>query len=108
MCAIPSDTFFLTFLRVRAAAVFCDGCCAIRRFPSLSLRHGWLVQRDLLALLRALASASVRPRALAAHRQAFAMAHTAVAAEIHQPLDAHRHFATQIAFDGELCDVLAE
>src|SRR4030095_13087044 len=29
MCAMPSDTFFLTFLRVRAAAVFCEGCCAI-------------------------------------------------------------------------------
>src|SRR5437868_7515525 len=29
MCAIPSDTFFLTFLRVRAAVVFCEDCCAI-------------------------------------------------------------------------------
>src|SRR5215475_10079599 len=30
MCAIPSETLFLTFLRARAAgAVFCVGCCAI-------------------------------------------------------------------------------
>src|ERR1044071_9230956 len=29
MCAIPSDTFFLTFFRARAAAAFCDGCCAM-------------------------------------------------------------------------------
>src|SRR5215468_71918 len=30
MCAMPSDTLFLTFLRVRAvAAAFCEGCCAI-------------------------------------------------------------------------------
>src|SRR5580765_418800 len=30
MCAIPSDTFFLTFFRARAAAAFlCEGCCAI-------------------------------------------------------------------------------
>src|SRR5678815_2156940 len=29
ICAIPSDTLFLTFLRVRAAAPFCDGCFAI-------------------------------------------------------------------------------
>src|SRR5580765_8914904 len=29
MCAIPSATFFLTFLRTRAVAPFCDGCCAI-------------------------------------------------------------------------------
>src|SRR4029079_17056475 len=31
MCAMPSDTFFLTFLRVRVDAAFCDGCCAIVR-----------------------------------------------------------------------------
>src|SRR3982750_2798817 len=31
MCAIPSVTFFLTFLRARAAVAFCDGCCAIYR-----------------------------------------------------------------------------
>src|SRR3954452_622045 len=29
MCAMPSDTLFFTFLRVRAVAPFCDGCCAI-------------------------------------------------------------------------------
>src|SRR5208282_4762785 len=30
MCAIPSDTLFLTFLRVRVTAPgFCEGCCAI-------------------------------------------------------------------------------
>src|SRR5690606_26198760 len=32
MCAIPSETLFLTFLRARAAAAFCEGCCAIDRF----------------------------------------------------------------------------
>src|SRR5215472_12983400 len=26
MCAIPSEMFFLTFLRTRAAAAFCEGC----------------------------------------------------------------------------------
>src|SRR4029079_144601 len=29
MCAMPSDTLFFPFLRVRAAACFCDGCWAI-------------------------------------------------------------------------------
>src|SRR5688500_6727146 len=30
MCAIPSETLFLTFLRARAAAAFfCEDCCAI-------------------------------------------------------------------------------
>src|SRR5512132_4160288 len=29
MCAMPSATFFLTFLRARAAAGFAVGCCAM-------------------------------------------------------------------------------
>jgi len=30
MCAMPSETCFLTFLRARAAAAcFCEDCCAI-------------------------------------------------------------------------------
>src|SRR6476646_2629448 len=33
MCAIPSVTFFLTFLRARATPAFCDGCCAIFEYP---------------------------------------------------------------------------
>src|SRR5689334_16742079 len=37
MCAIPSDTFFLTFLRARAAAAFfCEGCCAISSLDYLA------------------------------------------------------------------------
>ena len=56
-------------------------------------------------LLAALAGARIGARALAAHRQALAMAQAAVAAEVHQPLDAHRHFAAQVALDGERADV---
>ncbi len=33
------------------------------------------------------------------HRQALAVAQAAIAAEIHQPLDVHRHLAAQIALD---------
>ena len=55
------------------------------------------MQRDLAALLRALARARVRARALPADRQALAVAHAAVAAQVHQALDAHRHFAPQVA-----------
>src|SRR3954470_22786564 len=36
------------------------------------------------------------------------MAHAAIAAEVHQPLDAHRHLAPQVAFDRELGDLLAQ
>jgi hypothetical protein len=39
---------------------------------------------------------------LASHRQSTAVPQTTVATEIHQTLDVHRHFPTQIAFDGDL------
>src|SRR5512146_2983511 len=111
MCAIPSDTLFLTFLRARAAAAFCEGSCAMRGFPflvPLGLRRRRPVERDLPALLRALSRARVRARALAADRQSLAVAHAPVTAEVHQPLDAHRHLAAEVALDGELADVLAQ
>src|SRR5204863_36290 len=49
-------------------------------------------------------SCAARP----AHRQALAMTHAAVAAQVHEALDRHRHFPAQIAFDGELLHVLAQ
>src|SRR5215471_17713197 len=43
MCAMPSDTLFLTFLRVRAAvAAFCEGCCAIDASYQVFDRDGLL------------------------------------------------------------------
>src|SRR5438093_10366611 len=59
-------------------------------------------------LARALAGASVSARALAAHRQPLAMAHAAVAAQVHQALDRHRDLAAQVAFDREAPDVFAD
>src|SRR6476646_9953791 len=56
-----------------------------------------LLARDRLCL--ALAGARVGVRALAADRQAPAMAKPAVAGEVHKPLDVHCCFATEIAFD---------
>src|SRR6185437_5781538 len=47
----------------------------------------------------ALAGAGVGVRALATHRQAAPMAQSAIAAEIHQPLDVHRHLAPEVALD---------
>src|SRR6476646_214727 len=73
-----------------------------------SLLGDALRQRDSTALLRTLARARVRARTLAANRQSLAMADPAIAAEVHQSLDAHRHLAAQIAFDGEFADVLAQ
>src|SRR5690242_11010261 len=59
-------------------------------------------------LARSLPRARVGARALTTHGQALAMAHAAIAAQVHQPLDRHRDLAAQIAFDGELRDVLAD
>src|SRR6266496_479090 len=59
---------------------------------------------ELLLLARdrprlALAGAGVGVRALAADGQALAVPQAPVAGEVHQPLDVHRGFAAQIAFD---------
>src|SRR6266498_4128091 len=102
---MPSATFFLTFLRARAAPAFCVGCCAML---SLVLDVTWWPRRRLPRLARALARARVGARALAAYRQSLAMANAAIAAEVHQPLDAHRHLAAQVALDGELLHLLAQ
>src|SRR5690606_22167191 len=57
---------------------------------------------------RPLAGARVGAGALAARGQAAAMTHPAVAAEVHQSLDRHGHFAPQVALDGELADAVAQ
>src|SRR5580765_3812498 len=92
--AMPSVTFFLTFLRARVAAVLALVAMSAQSLFLLLLGAG-----DRLA--RSLAGAGVRASALAAHRQSLAMTCAAVAAEVHQPLDAHRHFPPQVALDGE-------
>src|SRR6478736_2440216 len=48
---------------------------------------------------RTFARACIGMSALTANRQPFAVTQTAIAAEIHQPLDVHRDFAAEIAFD---------
>src|SRR5258708_1738118 len=114
-CAMPSETFFLTFLRARAEAVCCNSCrvgaflVAIGDFgyEKLSNFSGGHVELNC-CFARALAGSRVRAGALSAHRQALAMAHAAVAAEIHKALDRHRDLAAQIALDGQLLHVLAQ
>lgn len=50
-------------------------------------------------LRRTLTGACVGVRALAANRQRTTMTQTAVAAQVHQALDIHRNFTTQVTFD---------
>src|SRR5437764_8434355 len=72
-----------------------------------SCLSGGCVQLDRL-LARTLTGTFVGARALAAHRQSAAVADPAVAAEVHQAFDVHRHFAAQVAFDGEPGDLRAD
>src|SRR5687767_3403159 len=112
--AMPSATFFLTFLRARAAAVCCSSCRVGAFLLAMSRSYPWL--RDLAGLdvqldrrlARALAGPRVGACALAAGRQAFAVAGAAVAAEVHQPLDRHRYLAPQVTFDRQAGNVLAQ
>src|SRR5450432_2786924 len=65
MCAMPSATFFLTFLRTRAPAFGFCGAVAILRCPS-ALLGGWRrLAHARTRLLRTLARAGVGARALA-------------------------------------------
>jgi len=57
---------------------------------------------------RTLAGTGIRARALTANRQTTAMTVATVATEVHQTLDAHGHFAAQVAFDGEFADLGAQ
>src|SRR2546423_1914295 len=101
MWAMPSATFFFTFLRTRAAAVGATGGFAmvgiLVRSTGLRGRSGNLDR----GLARAFARTCVGAGALAANRQSLAMTGAAIAAEGHQPLDIHRDLAAQGALDGK-------
>src|SRR5690606_38451365 len=97
-CAMPSATFLRTFLRTRCAALLAG---------DLAMLYSLLLQ-GLRGATRTLAGTGVRAGALATHRQATTMTEAAVAADVHQTLDVHRRFATQVAFDRELGDLVAD
>src|SRR3981081_1764658 len=70
--------------------------------PLLAIRYFLFANLLLLAgdrLGRTLARARIGVGALAAHRQSAAMTQAAIAAEVHQTLDVHAGFTTQVAFD---------
>src|SRR5882672_4235752 len=85
-CATPTTTFFFSFLRAR------DAPAAL----AMLLRH-FLLAGDCLG--GTFARARVRVGALTADGQALTVAQAAVATEIHEPFDVHRHLAAQIALD---------
>jgi hypothetical protein len=59
------------------------------------------------SLTGAFAGACVGARALTAHRQTATVAESAVATNVHQTLDVHGGLATQVTFDSELGDLIA-
>src|SRR5436190_16112384 len=105
MCAWPIAMFLRTRRRVRprVAAALRGG--AIRRRPHSSFRLLPAADR----LLRALARARVRLRALAARRQVAPVPQAAVRADLLQALDRLRALAAQVALDlVVLVDVVAQ
>src|SRR5690606_31822850 len=90
MCAMPDSMFFLSRRFVRV--VFLAFSAVIAGHPPFRFR---LLVR--LRAARSFARAGVGSRALAADRQALALADAAVAADFLQPLDVHRGFAAKIA-----------
>src|SRR5512147_884349 len=57
---------------------------------------------------RTFAGAGVGARALTPQRQSAAVAYASITTEVHQSLDAHRDFAAQIPFDGDLADFASD
>src|SRR3954452_3403073 len=99
MCAWPIAMFFRALRRVRLR------CAGALRAVATLLRL--LAAAD--GLLRALARARVRLRALPVRRQAAPMAHAAVGPDLRQALDRLRALAAEVALDLELAvDVVAE
>src|SRR5581483_2539695 len=124
MCASPwwtmrfSPRFLNVFLRFPAPSFFSGTAApsavgslfAISFTPALqppalqpfspSALHRFLLGDRALA--RAFARPRVGARALAVHGQAAAVAHAAVAADFHQPLDVHRDLLAEVALDAAL------
>src|SRR5579871_2322721 len=98
MCAWPIAMFLRTRRRVRPRVACLLGGATL--LPLLAAADG---------LLRALAGAGVRLRALAVHRQAAPVADAPVGADLGQPLDRLLPLAAQVAFDLDvLVDVVPE
>src|SRR5690606_12979670 len=84
-------------------AVGDDALDLLLRLASVGLGHFPSLLPDGLA--RSLAGTGIGPGALAAQRQATAMAQAAVRAQVHQALDCDADLATEVALDHELADL---
>src|SRR5579863_2966410 len=101
-CATPEAMFFRSRRRTRVASLpilnpFGSEPAAPVTVTSCPFDALFLLAGDRLG--RSFAGPGVGVGPLPANRQATAVTQPAIAAEIHQPLDVHRHFAPQIALD---------
>src|SRR5712691_3285372 len=93
----------------RGRALQRPGECAGRGWGSQTSRFGSRLLAAADGLLRALARARIRLRALAVDRQTTAVTDAAVRADLAETLDCLRALASQVAFDLEVCvDVVAQ
>src|SRR5690606_6712485 len=103
-----SDAFSNVFLYFLPHARCCGSIRGFCHNIFLKSVYSGLFLQRLRCLARTLAGAGVGAGTLTANRQALAMTQTAIAAEVHQALDAHRYFTAQIAFDDELAHFVTE
>jgi hypothetical protein len=107
---MPAGTFFLSFF-LNDFFLPALGCCfamGVDSAPCCYLLAGLFLVGDG-ATARPLPRARIGMSALAADRQPAAVPQAAVGAHFDEPLDAHRDFLAQVAFDGALfLDNLAE
>src|SRR5574344_600364 len=97
---MPSAMFLRTFLRTRAAALL-GALAIVSNSQFLFLQgHG--------AFARALAGTCIGTSALTAHRQTATMTETTVATNVHQTLDVHGGFTTQIAFQSHAIELITD
>src|SRR3972149_4013502 len=106
-----SPRFLNVFFRLPPAPSFFSGVAPSAVGSALAINHqsaitshqcsDGLLLRDG-ALARSLARPRVGLRPLPANRQAAPVAHPAVAADFHQPLDVHRDLLAEIALDATL------
>src|SRR5262249_16007846 len=96
-CAVPAVMFLRSRRRGRAAGAAADCCLAIGKIALVLLLGDLLLAGD--GARPALAGSRVGMCALAADREALAVPQPAIAAEVHEALDVHRHFAAQVALD---------
>src|SRR4051794_40310656 len=95
--ATPAVMFLRSRLRMRCGAWAISFLQSVYAAADGRKKHLLLLAGDRPGL--ALAGARIGVRALAADRQALAMAKPAVAGEVHQPLDVHRGLAAKVTFD---------